>query len=137
MSPIEGSLMSPILQPLSPDQSPPSLGLPRQVRHHSNHRQYLQGKRHHSADDLQPDLVIEHVFNPRAAEEVGPFTFVPNDDEDDDLYDEDALNGLQLEAEPETPIHHRRWSRIRRRVISTTHRGRTALEAGGACSAVY
>ncbi|KLT42978.1 hypothetical protein CC85DRAFT_317684 [Cutaneotrichosporon oleaginosum] len=135
LSPNEVSLTSPILPPLSPDQSPPSMGLSKHARHHSSHRQFLRDQRGHS-DDLQPDLVIEHVFNPRAAEEVGPFTFVPNE-EDEDMLFEDELDGLQLEAEPEIPVHHRRWSRIRRRVISSTHRGRTTLETGAVPSTVY
>jgi hypothetical protein len=135
LSPNEVSLTSPVLGPLSPDQSPPGLGLGRHVRHHSSHRQFLRDHRGHS-DDLQPDLVIEHVFNPRAAEEVGPFTYVPMEEDEDRMF-EDELDGLQLEAEPEAPVHHRRWSRIRRRVISSTHRNRTALENGAVSSAVY
>lgn len=139
LSPVEGSLMSPELQPLSPEQSPPSLGLPQHGRHHNSHRAYLYGANRHRSDDLQPDLVIEHVFNPRAAEEVGPFTFVPNEEDEDEMYEDvEGLDGLQLDAEPEVPTHHRRWSRIRRRVISSTHRGRSHLETtGGVSSAVY
>lgn len=132
----EGSLMSPVLAPLSPEQSPP--GLSRQhVRHH-NHRHYLRGHKQHT-HDLQPDLVIEHVFNPKAAEELGPFTFVPNEDDGDEQYsDEEDLSGLQLDTEPEAPnVHRRRWSRIRRRVISSRHRGKTALESSTTSSAVY
>lgn len=134
LSPNEVSLTSPVLAPLSPDQSPPPLGLTKHVRHHSSHRQFLHDRGH--SDDLQPDLVIEHVFNPRAAEEVGPFTFVPNEEDEDDMF-EDEVGGLQLEMEPQMPVHHRRWSRIRRRVISSTHRKCTALENGAVSSAVY
>lgn len=133
----EGSLMSPVLAPLSPEQSPP--GLSRQhVRHH-NHRHYLRGSHKHHSHDLQPDLIIEHVFNPKAAEELTPFTFVPGEDDgDEQYYDEEDLSGLQLDAEPEAPnVHRRRWSRIRRRVISSRHRGKTALDSNAPSSAVY
>ncbi|BEI79986.1 hypothetical protein CcaverHIS002_0105150 [Cutaneotrichosporon cavernicola] len=135
LSPTEMSPTSPVLGPLSPDQSPPSMGLTKHARQHNSHRLYLRDRQGHSSD-LQPDLVIEHVFNPQAAEVVGPFTFVPNE-QDEDMMFEDEMGGLQLDTEPDVPVHHRRWSRIRRRVISSTHRKQTALEGGGVSSAVY
>ncbi|GMK54353.1 hypothetical protein CspeluHIS016_0109390 [Cutaneotrichosporon spelunceum] len=131
----EVSLTSPILAPLSPDQSPTSMRFATRMRRHSNHTLYLRDRRDYS-DDLQPDLVIEHVFNPRAAEEVGPFTFVPNE-EDEDMMFEDGLDGFQLDTEPDRPVQHRRWSRIRRRVINSTHRKPTSLEDEDVSSAVY
>jgi hypothetical protein len=47
-----------------------------------------------SAHEIQPEMIIEAVFNPRPALQEGPLTFVPEEEPEQELEGEDEV--LQL-----------------------------------------
>jgi hypothetical protein len=63
--------------------------------HHSRHFREPPAIQQFSMHDLSPDVVIEAVFNPHAANEDTPFTFVPDRNSGRDLEGPQAvLEGL-------------------------------------------
>lgn len=72
---------------------------------------------------MQPDLVIENIFNPIAAEEDSPFTYIadatdhPEVEED---YD-DLPQPLPTSSHTAAAAHPSTWKRLRQRVLSNPH----------------
>jgi len=101
----------------------PELG----ISPHIHHSHFLRD-RDDDAHDLQPDVVIENIFNPTASEEYTPFTYLAKlqdaadaeeddgpeddvDDEDDDKY------GTLVQSRHGVAA----WRKIGRRVLSHPH----------------
>ena len=104
--------MPQFLSPPSP--SPPSTLRHQTHRHHHHHSRHLRdlpSVRQFSSHELPAETVIEAVFNPHAATEESPFTFVP--DRKDSLHDPSSilrnafmaaeLDGLPSKEESESP----------------------------------
>jgi hypothetical protein len=108
---------------------------------HRRHTHYLRDRdRDEDVNDLQPDVVIESIFNPSISEELTPFTYVPNENdsmegegEEEEDEDEDEEGGgdfgcrltrsMRFGATLTTHAHNpTKWNRIRRRVMSHPHK---------------
>jgi hypothetical protein len=129
--------LSPVTTHLDSDQDSPlassalfgdSALAPHFHQHHSN---FLRD-RDEDAHEIQPDVVIESIFNPTAANEYTPFTFlasedhgVENDGDADDTENDDGfepgITRAQLIHARHGVAHPNAWDKLRRRVINSHH----------------